>query len=628
MSPARRPKNPTWLFDDPAKPLFTDSTFSVALKLLSPRGREIFSPQHKKFTSPGASWNSKLETASSGTVGAMLTLLFSTHLETSDEDPNIELPVSLFQDVALSNLPASQELLVVMEKALGEPERDIKALGSISIRSLLACGATWRDVFELLHLATWLVDADRSIEISIPRDDCVAWTKGIVRNLVYRLSLNPLAEGALLRRLEFGLEPITLDEAGRGLGVTRERFRQISRKFWEFADQCPLAPSGDLTNIVDLPVNEVAKLLPPWTALGRRNLMRLSGLWAGELPHEDALLGICEQATRDPRSAQLAKALVGPSGFLNIDQLKLKLEAINPEFSACWKTVLTKAFRVVALSGKWALISKKGPSQAEHAVRNQLSLGLPLTVGEIYEGLRRRAQGRGYSLGIPKLQSFKEILPQLECVTESDSRYSLTTEQAPRSAANTHIGWVIRRLLESDDGCASLDELILEGLNFGYNPNTTGLYATGQEELRTAKNIVWVVGRKPTAEILEAVQKRAEVLKVDTSLDIFDGGNEIVTLALQVGTVFVRSGQLTVPTPIGRVINVRLQTLVCICGAQADSPLRVDEKNNALRGGSWLQTHILLKHWLPDKLQLGSRVHLELSDGIAKLRLPGPSQGW
>ncbi len=604
-----------WLFGDLDRPLFSAGTFEKLVQLLDREGRQTLLSYSPYLTNSKLGWDDVTGPDEILSLGDHLKRLCQFHIEDSQGPPVLAVPdLFLTDSMLVSELPVSARLRGGLEALFPDPDMNLLGSEPIEIKSLVAAGIRWREILEFSHLCQWLTDADLNGVARISTGGVEAWANSLVSLLLYRADIDIAQTPLFIERFGFGVPAITLEEAGERLGVTRERFRQLERKVKVLAKANSISPPYFLEEIGDFP-SEFIDGNPNWDGRALFNLLVLSGVW-NEAEHSHKEIKSSKQlAKARPEIVGLIRKSAGTMGFVNLAKLENDVTAVAgaPGIAA---TLLGDTFEVRASTSSWALISKGKQSQAETAILNQLVFGKSLTGGEIHEGVLRRARSRSAGWEVPPQDAFIDLLRALPTVRVSSSGFTLNAQVDQNFQGQQK--WMVDRILSSDAHCVALEDLVLEGASHGFLPSTTSQYAQTLEYLRVKDNVVWIAAVPPSASQIEQTLSTADLFEVDTRFEFdsrIDGGG--VTVLFRPGTVFIRSAQVSVPAELEMVFGVASRPLKCICGAAADTPIRVSK--GTLKGVTWLRNHLLTQHPVHRYLSRDWIVKLELRPASALL---------
>lgn len=585
-------KQLSWLFGDPDRPLFSSETLEAVLKFLDLEGRKALLSVSPYLTDSKLGWDDVPSPSDERTLGNILRHVCQVHIDESRGRPVVSFPDLFPSDsLRLDEMPVSSALMGGLKALFPDPKSDLLEVRQIPIRALVSSGVRWREVFELLHLSYWLPLADLSGVGRVSRLDLETWASSYVAQLLYRAGLDVAHTGAFVARFGFVGERITLEEAGERLGVTRERFRQLEKRVKVLAASNPISPPDELEEVSEDP-SEFLDLNPDWDGKGLSNLLLLSGVWNEQDHGSLEIRSSQEIAAGSPRVLDLVRKSAGTMGFVNLSKLETDLSEVTGK-SGLAIPLLRETYEIRALSSTWALISKGKTSQAETSILNQLVFGAAMTGSEILEGVIRRARSRSVGWEVPPQDKFFELLSSLTSIRPVSEGFALASP-APQEFTGQK-KWTVDRLFHSEERSVALEDLVVEGASLGYLPSTTSQYAQTLEYLRVKDNIVWIAALPPSPLQFEKTRSSADLFEANTWLE-FDGRLEGggVGLLFHIGTVFVRSAQVTVPSELEMVVGMASRQLLCICGQAADTPLRVSK--SSLKGVTWLRNHLLVEH--------------------------------
>ena len=606
-SSVSRPPEPNWLFGDFGKPLFTSSTLKVLANFLDAQGQNLLK-RHEEELVARADWAEPAAEARLA-LASKLRTIFSGHCVVG---ASIEVP-SLFleEELRFSDLPASLELHNGLRAYFGSSEATILDFDLLEVRSLLAAGLGWWEVFELVHLMSWLPEADIRSLAKLDRNEPVTWAISFARILAYRSGPTHLVQlgDALLGRFSFESQKYTLDQAGHRLGVTRERMRQLEVLARKTAASKPLAPPR-LLEMLPSDLSGLADMLPGWSSEAVENFASLSGVDMAAPLADNAFVSTAALEKANPLVKEIVQKNSGGSGFVNLLELGFQLKAAGVSSSVPVLDLLSSIYTVAASTSNWAWIRKSTKSgQGHSAVYNQLALGTALTASELFEGLGRKLRSRQLEHELPPLEEFQKLLVRHEEFLEDSGYFSLASESSVPSEGNT--GWLIARFISASSRAIPIEKLTAEGAALGYKPSTTAQYLWSLEQFRAKDNVAWLVSNPPSDMELKTVTQTAASLEEASAVE-FVGvlENRTTLLLLKMGTVFFRSGQITVPSSLRPIVANPPRKIECFCGANEGRDFGVT-KDGQLKSASWIRNHLSL-HSSGPKFGPGSVVYLTL----------------
>lgn len=605
-SVSRQPE-PNWLFGDFGKPLFTSSTLELLANILNAHGQNLLRRNREElvarvdWTEPTASDRREL--------ASKLRAIFSEHCVV---DASIGVP-SLFleEELAFSDLPASLELHNGLRAYFGQNEAKLLDFDFLEVRSLLSVGLGWWEIFELTHLVSWLPEADLRNLAKLDRNDPDTWAVSFARILAYRSGPSHLAQlgDALVGRFSFGSQKYTLAGAGELLGVTRERMRQLEVLARKMAASRPLAPPR-LLKILPDDLSGLADLLPGWSSEALANFASFAGIDMKGSFADNAFVTAAVLERANPVVKEIVQKNAGHSGFVNLLELGFQFKTAGVSSSVPVLDLLSSIYEVTASTSNWAWIRKSTKnSHGFSAVYNQLALGTALTASELFEGLERKLRSRQLEHELPPLEEFRKLLAQHEEFLEDSGHFYLATDASVPSEGN--VGWLISRFTSANSRAMPIEEITAEGAALGFKPSTTAQYLWALEQFRAKNNVAWLVSAPPSKFELETVTQRAASLEEASAVEFVGVLEDRTTLLmLKMGTVFFRSGQITVPSSLRPIVANPPREIQCFCGANEGRSLGVTNSGQ-LKSAGWIRNHLSL-HSSGPKFSAGSVVFLKL----------------
>lgn len=609
----------TWLFGDLARPLVSNATFGAVLGLIDPTGQASLRHLERVLKSPGVKWDESGGAGYMGELGATVATILDKHFLWG-RNISFNIPRNTFEDPGVLELPSSRALQVRLEKRFNSSNIALSELPEFSVEGFVRSGSSWKVVLELIHLFDWLRICDGRVSIRVPRRDASLWAQAVIQNLTYRYGLKDGVASALVGRFELGVPHLTLEAAGDSIGVTRERFRQISRVAEEVLINRDIAPPLGLESAAQDPSRLHAKL-PGWSKTGMFNLMRFAGYWSDSDADISKLETPLERALNSSELLEAVRNEVDIFGLVHQQRLRDIVARFGETFRGHELEILRASVTgILAVSDRWVLVKKRKDPTFLNVIRNQLSLGVPLSASDLYIGLQRRASSRSHSHDLISYDSFFSLLRNLDDVVEDEGKYALREPLSPRIEG--HQGWMLKQVMEAPEFCISIDELLLRASAAGLNVNTTSIYAYNLEELRAGDRLVWIVGREPSELTKAALLISMESAEIPTAIEYSGSSGGAVLLEFQFGSVFMRSGQATLSAPISRLIGENGRRIKCECGESSDTLIRADSEQLVLRGAHWMRTHLIDSHFGTNGIGIGSTFQIELSEQQAVIRMP------
>jgi len=391
---------------------------------------------------------------------------------------------------------------------------------------------------------------------------------------------------ALLKRLGWhGEPPVTLEEAGDILGVTRERIRQLQERM---NDRLSAIPFQVYMPKLDAAL-EALREAAPLSADAAASLLRERGL-SGRDFHPESLLAAAKALGRTPSLnlhhskgrvtvapaefeyastiVRLAQRQAQSSGASNVGELVVELASEGVAIDeARARQVLRELSSVQFLDEDWFTYLPANPdrNRLRNVTRKMLSVAAPMELGTLREGVRREYKFRGVrgvsrrSLVAPPrsvMRAFYALHPEFEVDQNDMVRPVDPLDYRSELALNETI---LVDALRSSPACV-LDRASVanECLRRSMNVNSFNLYLTYSPVVAHLGTDIWSLrGVRVDPAAVEAV--RAENALRPKERRVLDHGwtrEGNLWLAARIGPQHA-SHVVGVPSPIRRFVTGR-----------------------------------------------------------------------
>ncbi len=532
--------------------------------------------------------------------------VFSQHLDTDPEPDFIDyplLPGRLRDPHSVATIPFLTETWGVLESAFPAIDDLAEALGTgtaLELLQLTGCPQTVLDV--AITAPSWVADRPAwhygdgsSLAVVRPEqpadigdavrlaglrhlrtaclpqrllDDTSGWTEGLAGRA--GISLNG---------------KLTLEEAGRLVGVTGERVRRAAKNHWIGHDvrrRWPL--TSRLQSIKDTLERSVGESLDavendlnaPFGVLGNdfssgtrplgfKNAVALLD-WYGhpvrlELDPTERVrrsgeaFGLPESITLDSIRMKVWK-LSERTGFLREADLVRVVRDLLPELSEDdLLQVIDAAIEQDRLPFGYLFVAPPAKATVFGVFRLMLSWVDPLPLTDIYDGLDRRFRFRQLPT-VPPIEVIRALIDRLEGFEIDDDLVSLTTREEP--ATGTILGWIGVQLRQAEDHVLHRSTILQAGRQAMKNTTSVGLYLQfGEIVTPVGQGCFKLVGSSPTPSSIEAARDFALRAKASTRTR-YQYRNEGVRLSITVGNDLRDTGVLAILVKAQRLIVDRL----------------------------------------------------------------------
>src|ERR1017187_2655395 len=324
---------------------------------------------------------------------------------------------------------------------------------------------------------------------------------------------------ALLRRLGYdGEPPATLEEAASRIGVTRERLRQIQKRFTDRLPRHPIfmpqldAAIAAVREAAPITIDRAAELLRnkrlSTKPFSPKSLLAAAELCGRPTPFEigssSGIPRVILEHRKDLERICLSVAFkqAGASGATNVQEVLAevtsKTQSIIEEKDI--RRFLQDSAGIEFLSGDW-FWHKDGPperNRLRNITRKMLSVASPIHVGELREGVQRHYRIRGVRgltrwplLTPPRtiLEAFYRTHP--EFAVDSTSQVSSVVQLDHRTELNSTERILLDVLRASPASLLDYGSFGKACAGYGMNPNTFTQYLSSSPVIAHLGTELW-----------------------------------------------------------------------------------------------------------------------------------------
>ncbi len=480
-------------------------------------------------------------------------------------------------------------------------------------------GLSWREIYSCSESPEEVIlDVMQMLTEWLP----YAQSNGLVFNRTVNLeSLREYFEQELLARIGYldnpewklgsifsdrggwGRPRKTLDDIGGELGLTRERVRQIESGLSQVLSARPrLTMPYFLNQIFESAVGAGPMVafetikdkyfpLEYWTLetfldfLSKHFSADITNAWKVALvPGEEALsqLGEVIQILRDERSE---------IGFIRLSKAKKQVSPQVPD--SLVELALKKAYPNPVIQGDYALVSRKGESGFIRNISQQLFYCSPLSMDQLYTGLKMEATYRNARHSLPDAATCLDLIRQMPDYFVSADGFVEGPTAPP--GKGTQIEWIAKQIEASPGQVISKNELFQNAMNRGMKVSTVTMLLSYSPMFRgLGGGLVTFVGRFPSDSDMRHATAVAKAIKVSTSVEVLLASSTSFTLKIKLGTNFLSSGSLAIN---GQVSNLTGQTNYdLVCCESFETKGKVKAKGNFITGIGLARHHLLQHH--------------------------------
>lgn len=541
-----------------------------------------------------------------------LTQLISL-LESERESTNLELDqrgfsignVEGFSNLELGALPWSKTTWSALE-TLGLGEQDLLVtLDAYSWGEILEV-SDWGPLLEVLHMAhDWAPFAIRENLLVPQGNDLHDLADFLERFLIARMGAkaddNFSGFGILRERNAWGVERKTLDEVGLDRSLTKERIRQLEKKFEHQTLGLQLKPFKAIERLLELeydptfidPIQTIEDLFNQsgnWDLLGIEKLIELA---SGSEELQRFRQFLAEASLSAEGLTEIVESIIKSRsilGVLRFADLHSKAESAGLDRIEL-RSLITRRYPRSIFAGEFVAARQVAKEcMLFNFVFSQLAVSQPLHVDVLHTGVLRGAKGRSISKWVPPIRDFKTMLEQHESFVVDDSGYVST--EVETAFDSTVSGWIVRELQAKSGQMAAKSTLIRAAALEGHKFSTITQNLQYGAEFRLLKNsIVCLVGSKVNQDDVGHALRIAEVNDTRNQVVSYKiEDDSTFTAKLVFSTNFMVSGVLTVNSDLGVLLGKKARKSICCSLFVSDSSPKLS------KGSLWANLSSLRDH--------------------------------
>ena len=393
---------------------------------------------------------------------------------------------------------------------------------------------------------------------------------------------------------------LTLEEAGRLVGVTRERMRQVAKDYrleHKVRRRWPLTRrlqsiKDTLERSIGEPLDAVEDdLNAPFGVLGNdfgsgtrplgfKNAVELLD-WYGhpvrlELDPVERVrrsgeeFCLPESVTLDSIRMQVWTLSEG-TGFLRESDLLRSVRDLLPELEEDdLRQVIELAIGNDRLPLGYLFVARGSDAVVFGVLQRMLSWVNPLPLTEVYEGLDRKFRFRQF----PKLPPIEVIHELIHRVEGFDIEGDLVSVAAPREPdTRTILGWIGTELREAEGQVLHRSAILESARRAGRHTTSVALYLKfGEIVAPVGRGCFRLVGSRPTASSIDVARTRGLRENIRTQTD-YQYANDGMRLSVTVGNDLRDGGVLSVNARTQRLIANRRLAITSYVGPHGNCAL-------------------------------------------------------
>jgi hypothetical protein len=421
----------------------------------------------------------------------------------------------------------------------------------------------------------------------------------------------------LLERYGLGMTARTLNDIGIERGVSRERVRQVTERFFSERPQRKFPLPLEISNFIALSIQ--AKRDPSvdfatvsseflgnnWNLDSVASLLALTG-WLEEAQKIKSTKSILNRKGKDGTHLRSQR---NPLGFLDLENY---IDEKGNQWSAenTWAAI-QNAYSTTFRFENWAFARDAKPSQAETAVTKQFAVAQKIHVDELYEGIDRLRRWRQYPL-LPPKRVVMELF-RMAGVLELQENYASGEGSEIQGEFKN---WLIQVIRSSPGQVIHTSDLMRQCIEDGYNTASLTSYLSFEPMVRRHENgLARLVGHLPSQEDCENAFRVAEIQRVREQLEWQIIENGAILIDLRIGTRFCTSGVISAPAQLRHYI-ANSKYLISCCDLQSFNAY-LSFSNTFWYGFAPVAMHLMRDHGLRE----GDSIKVLLNSNHAEFRL-------
>jgi hypothetical protein len=418
---------------------------------------------------------------------------------------------------------------------------------------------------------------------------------------------------AIRRRMGIGCEAETLDSVGQRIKVTRERIRQIEKRFapyysmrrWPISSPMKLVAKQIVeTDSVDVFDDLLDRGLVDgnvqWDTYMFQRLLRAYGQndIADSIEKVGAPIELDAETVRRIRKHRNRIGFIDLRTFVNNDG---NLE--DPEIVYKYvEGIYTHTYR----SGDIALATDSRGSQAQSAVQKQFAVCPEISGTELLEGIDRVSRNRGYGV-LPPTSVVLDLLKQSETIKEV--RPGIYSGSAAVIEGDLK-EFLVREVKNSPGGVANQPELFRRAVSEGFNIQSLIVYLTYEPMVRKFEGgLIRLAGSNPTKEAIDNARRAGELQTETGSVSFMPEGDGTINVLCILGTNNLNSGVLSPPASLRAILDSEGYSIKCC--PESSFGGRLSLSSSTWYGFTPLFNHLRHKHDITD----GDAISFSLKHG-------------
>lgn len=389
----------------------------------------------------------------------------------------------------------------------------------------------------------------------------------------------------------------TLDEAGKFIGVTRERIRQVENKLMPLELELIVAPKIVYTII------GILEKVHTWEDFSEEMTKKKAsidiGNWSAESVKDliqmykvpkisklfDELISKIQPVLVDKEISRIVRGYRNSLGIIDIKALSYALKEV-PE--KCIE-LLELMYPHVMISNDLAMVNVRRGGSVTNILLKQLSIKSPLSPSILVEGLERACGYRRTPM-VGSQDDLEKLVTQIAGNPPSIENID------PDLADDFELGdielWLQQVIGERTIGIIHRDELTELAISDGINPSSVGAYLSTSTIIRNVSpGIFALVGTEVESSIIDSYRNRFLAEYVPPSFDYKLLDERSMELIITPNVSLYTGGSLSINSGLSEIVgDFRFKTK-CECGGlTSDADIRIAPS------GYWVGFTAMLMH--------------------------------
>ena len=447
---------------------------------------------------------------------------------------------------------------------IGLGTKQIGAISEIPIEYLLGQHFTWLEIADLSMILNHGIVKESGIisNLITKQPQTLESSANLIVHELWKRDGCRLEHERMLgvaRRIGIGSQVETLDKVGESLELTRERVRQIEKRFVPHLGQRVWPITAPMQFVYEyIKNNDSSDIFDDLVGL---NLSDSAVNWDRDMferlleayGHSDLveeLKGLGEPIELDFEFKKVIRKHRNGSGFF--DLRTFVNESGEYEQPDAVFEYLPHVYKFAFRSGDVALAGDIKGTQAQNAVEKQFAVCSEISGEELVEGIDRVSRNRGYG-NLPPTPIILDLLQQAGTIKQTRPGYF--TGNAGEIDSPLKI-FIVNAIKDSPGGVANQPELFRFAITEGFNTSSLVVYLTYDPMIRKFENgLIRLVGSNPSIGAIEEAKRSAKLQSEKGSLDHVVTLDGSINVTCVLGTSYLNTGVLSPSSALRGILN-------------------------------------------------------------------------